>query len=370
MNGFLADEFSERLFNGETMLIFGLIFMLISDFDYELPAELIAQNPLEKREDSRMLAINRRAGNFQDTVFCNFPDFLRAGDVVVLNNTKVFPARLFGVSETGARVEIFLVREIENQVWETLARPARRLKIGKKIRFGEELAARVEEKTTEGRVIVKFDGDGEKFDELLEEIGQMPLPPYIRRNDGVTNADKNRYQTVFAKRRGAIAAPTAGLHFTPEILEKIKNLGAIIAEITLHVGYGTFEPVRVSDLSEHRVMPERCEISELTARILKKAKSENRRIVAVGTTTTRALESSIGEDGEISAGSHLAELTITPGYEFKTVDALLTNFHLPQSSLLVLVAAFAGYDLTMKTYRHAVESRYRFYSYGDCMLII
>ena len=352
------------------MIVLDFYFMLISDFDYQLPAELIAQTPLEKREESRMLTVSRRDENFRDAAFCDFPQFLRRDDVVVLNNTKVFPARLFGVSETEARVEVFLVREIENQVWETLARPARRLKIGKKIRFGENLAAQVIEKTHDGRVIVKFDGGEKDFNELLEEIGQTPLPPYIKRDDGVFNTDKNRYQTVFASRRGAIAAPTAGLHFTPEILDEIRNLGVIITEITLHVGYGTFEPVRVSDLSEHRVMPERCEISETTAQTLNEAKSENRRIIAVGTTTTRALESSVSEKGKVSAGSRLADLTITPGYEFKIVDGLLTNFHLPQSSLLVLVAAFAGYDLMMNTYRHAVESRYRFYSYGDCMLII
>jgi len=342
--------------------------MLISEFDYDLPAELIAQNPLEKRQDSRLLAVNRRAKKFQDERFYDFPRFLKRGDVVVLNNTKVFPARLFGVSETGARIEIFLVRELENETWETLARPARRLKTGKKISFGERLSAQVLQRTDEGRVVVKFAGDG-NFDELLEAVGQTPLPPYIKRESGIAGADKNRYQTVFAKQRGAIAAPTAGLHFTPEILEEIKNLGAFVAEITLHVGYGTFEPVRVSDLSEHRVMPESCEISDATAHILNEAKSENRRVIAVGTTTTRALESSVDENGRIISGNRLANLTITPDYKFKVINGLLTNFHLPQSSLLVLVSTFAGYDLTMKAYRHAVESSYRFYSYGDCMLI-
>lgn len=343
--------------------------MLISEFEYELPAELIAQNPLEKREDSRMLTVNRSEENFQDERFFNLPQHLRRGDVVVLNNTKVFPARLFGRIGTGARVELFLVREIEPRTWETLARPARRLKTGKKILFDENLSAEVLEKTVEGRVVIRFEFEG-SFEEILERIGQTPLPPYIRREGGILDADKNRYQTVFAKHSGAVAAPTAGLHFTPEILREIKTIGAEIAEITLHVGYGTFEPVRVSDLSEHRVMPERCEISQETARILNRAKSENRRIVAVGTTTTRALESSADASGRILPGSRLADLTITPGYKFKIVGGLLTNFHLPQSSLLVLVSVFAGYDLTMKAYRHAVRSRYRFYSYGDCMLII
>ena len=343
--------------------------MLLSEFAYDLPEELIAQNPLEKRENSRMLAVNRAGKNYTDEHFYNFPQFLKKGDVVVLNNTKVFPARLLGVTETGARVEIFLVREIETQIWEALARPARRLKPERKISFGADLTARVLEETAEGRRIVRFQTNG-NFDEVLEAVGQTPLPPYIKRGDGdISDADKNRYQTIFAKQRGAIAAPTAGLHFTREILDQIKNLGAIIAEITLHVGYGTFEPVRVSDLSEHRVMPESCEISDQTARVLNEAKSENRRVVAVGTTTTRALESSVDEGGKVVSGCRSADLTITPGYRFKIVNGLLTNFHLPQSSLLVLVSTFAGHELIMKAYRHAVESRYRFYSYGDCMLI-
>ncbi len=342
--------------------------MLLSEFAYDLPEELIAQNPLEKRENSRMLTVSRAGKSFLDEHFYNFPQFLKKGDIVVLNNTKVFPARLFGVTETGARVELFLVRETESQTWETLARPARRLQPGKKISFGENLMAEVLETTVEGRRIVRFE-TGENFDDVLEAIGQTPLPPYIKREEGDSNADKNRYQTVFAKQRGAVAAPTAGLHFTSEILDQIKNLGAVIAEITLHVGYGTFEPVRVSDLSEHRVMPERCEISDQTAHFLNEAKSEDRRVIAVGTTTTRALESSIDESGRVIPGSRSADLTITPAYRFKVVNGLLTNFHLPQSSLLVLVSTFGGHELIMKAYRHAVESRYRFYSYGDCMLI-
>ena len=343
--------------------------MLISEFDFELPEELVAQTPLEKRENSRMLVVNRSTENLRDEHFYDFPQFLKKDDVVVLNNTKVFPARLFGTSETGAKIEIFLVREFENQTWETLARPARRLKIGKKILFGENLAGEVLEKTVDGRLLVRFEAE-KNFDSILEEIGQTPLPPYIKRDDGISGDDKNRYQTVFAKQRGAIAAPTAGLHFTAKILSEIKSLGVTVAEITLHVGYGTFEPVRVSDLSEHRVLPERCEISLETAQILNRAKAEKKRVIAVGTTTTRALESSIDENGTVQAGNNFADLTVTPGYKFKIVDGLLTNFHLPQSSLLVLVSTFAGYNLTIEAYKHAVRSRYRFYSYGDCMLII
>ena len=342
--------------------------MKITDFDYDLPENLIAQNPLEKRADSRMLVANRAEKSLEDKHFYDFPAFLREGDLIVLNNTKVFPARIFGTSETGAKIELFLVRETENKTWETLARPARRLKTGKKIIFNENLSAEVLEKTEEGRVLVKFAANGD-FNAILDEIGQTPLPPYIKREDGSLDKDRDRYQTVFARKRGAIAAPTAGLHFTPQILEEIKTRGILIAEITLHVGYGTFEPVRVSDLSEHTVMPERCEISEVTAGILNKARAENRRIIAIGTTTTRALESAAQKNGKIEAGEFSANLTITPEYKFRVISGLLTNFHLPQSSLLVLVSTFGGYNFIMNTYRHAVESRYRFYSYGDCMFV-
>lgn len=343
--------------------------MLITDFDFELPDQLIAQEPLEKRENSRMLILNRDEHTFSDEHFYNFPKFLRTGDVIVLNNTKVFPARLFGTMETGAKAEVFLVREIQTKVWETLARPARRLKSGKRILFGENLAAEVLEKTTDGRVIIGFETDGD-FDEILEKIGKTPLPPYIRREANEADKDRERYQTVFARERGAIAAPTAGLHFTPQILDEIRNLGVTVAEITLHVGYGTFEPVRVSDLSDHKVLPEQCEISLETAEILNRAKAENRRVIAVGTTTTRALETALSKNDKFTAGKYSADLTITPGCEFKAIDGLLTNFHLPQSSLLVLVSTFAGYEFIIKAYQHAVREKYRFYSYGDCMLIL
>lgn len=343
--------------------------MLITDFDFELPENLIAQEPLARRENSRMLVIRRGENAFADDNFVNFPEYLKTGDVLVLNNTKVFPARLLGEKETRAKIELFLVRELENQIWETLARPARRLKTGTKIFFGEKLSAEVLEKTVEGHCLVKFEAEGD-FSELLEAIGQTPLPPYIKREDGNFDKDRERYQTVFAKQRGAIAAPTAGLHFTPGVLEKIKNSGVRIVEITLHVGYGTFEPVRVTDLSEHKVMAERYEISEAAARALNEARASAQRIIAVGTTTTRALESALSADGKIQSGRRLADLTITPGYKFRVIGGLLTNFHLPQSSLLVLVSTFAGHQLIMDAYRHAVSAQYRFYSYGDCMLIL
>lgn len=344
--------------------------MLITDFDFELPEQLIAQEPLEKRESSRMLCLNRTSQTFFDDFFYHISKYLRAGDVVVLNNTKVFPARLFGKTETGAKAEIFLVREKENFIWETLARPARRLKKGKKINFAENLTAEVLAKTAGGRVIIRFETD-ENFDEILEQIGRTPLPPYIKREtDEAEKTDCERYQTVYARERGAIAAPTAGLHFTPRILDEIKNLGAQIEEITLHVGYGTFEPVRVADLADHKVLPEQCEISLQTAETLNRAKTEKKRIIAIGTTTTRALETALAKNEKFSAGKFSADLTVTPGYRFKAINGLLTNFHLPQSSLLVLVSTFAGYEFIMKAYRHAVRENYRFYSYGDCMLIL
>ncbi|MEO6589180.1 MAG: tRNA preQ1(34) S-adenosylmethionine ribosyltransferase-isomerase QueA [Pyrinomonadaceae bacterium] len=344
-------------------------FMLISEFDFELPENLIAQEPLPKRENSRMLVLNRVAATVEDAYFFDLTKFIKSGDVIVLNNTKVFPARLFGETETGAKVEIFLVEKRESKIWETLAKPAKRLKKGKKIVFNENLSAQVLDRTEEGRVVLEFSVNGD-FDAILDEIGKTPLPPYIKREDDDFDKDRERYQTVFASEKGAIAAPTAGLHFTPQILDEIKNLGAKVAEITLHVGYGTFEPVRVEDLSEHNVLPENYEISVGTAEILNKAKAENCRIIAIGTTTTRCLESSFRRNGRFTAESLKADLTITPGYKFKAINGILTNFHLPKSSLLVLVSTFAGHKFIMDAYAHAVESQYRFYSYGDCMFII
>ena len=342
--------------------------MLISDFDFELPENLIAQEPLHKRDNSRMLVLNRTEQTITDAHFYDFTKYIKSGDVIVLNNTKVFPARLFGETETGAKVEIFLVKKIENEKWETMARPAKRLKTGKKILFNEKLTANVLEKNEEGRVILEFYADGD-FDSILDEIGKTPLPPYIKRENDDFDKDRARYQTVFASERGAIAAPTAGLHFTPQILEELKNIGATVCEITLHVGYGTFEPVRARDLSAHKVLPENYEISSQTAEILNRAKTENRRIIAIGTTTTRCLESCAGRHGKFAAEKSAADLTITPGYEFKAVSAMLTNFHLPKSSLLVLVSTFAGHRFIMNAYAHAVAENYRFYSYGDCMFI-
>lgn len=342
--------------------------MHLSKFDYDLPEALIAQEPLAERSASRMLFIDRSLGEIRDRRFTGLTEYLKPGDTLVLNNTKVFPARLLGVSDTGAKVEIFLIRELVDGAWETLARPARRLPVGKKIHFSSELSGEIVEKRNGGRLAIRLDGEGD-ISELLDRIGRTPLPPYIKRGDG-EDIDRERYQTVFARNRGAVAAPTAGLHFTPEIIARTGEMGVTVTEITLHVGYGTFEPVRVNDLSEHRVQPERFEISEETAALLNAAKKDGKRIIAVGTTTTRVLENSFNKRGKFAAESGLADLTIAPGYEFKAIDGLLTNFHLPKSSLLVLVSTFGGHELIMDAYKHAVASRYRFYSYGDCMLII
>ena len=342
--------------------------MQISEFDYELPPELIAQEPLGERDGSRMLVVDRKAGTITDHKFVELPSFLTANDVLVLNNTRVFPARLRGRSETGASVEIFLVRKAANGTWEALARPAKRLKPGRKIGFSDDLTGEVVSREDGGRVHIRFDTAND-LDMEIDRVGRTPLPPYIKRGADAIDADRDRYQTVFAAERGAIAAPTAGLHFTPEILEQVSLSGTSIAEVTLHVGYGTFEPVRVEDVAEHRVTSERYSIDEATAQMLNEARADGRRIVAVGTTTTRALEHALASHPRFTPGHFEADLTITPGYVFKAVDALLTNFHLPKSSLLVLTSTFGGHELIMRAYRHAVEAKYRFYSYGDCMLI-
>jgi S-adenosylmethionine:tRNA ribosyltransferase-isomerase len=343
--------------------------MELSDFGYYLPPELIANEPAPERDASRMLAVDRGAGIFSDSDFAELPRRLTRGDILVLNNTKVFPARLLGTSETGARVEVFLMNRLSDSSWEALARPGRRLREGKRISFGAELAATIVKRTAEGRFEIEFEFAG-SLDELLDKIGKTPLPPYITRDSTeYESTDRERYQTVYAKHRGAIAAPTAGLHFTGAVLDEIAGRGVELAEITLHVGYGTFEPVRAHDLSQHSVLPEQYEIDASSADILQRARREKRRIVAVGTTTTRALETALSKHGDYVAGPGVADLTITPGYRFEAIGALLTNFHLPKSSLLILVSTFGGHKLIMDAYKHAVASRYRFYSYGDCMFI-
>jgi len=349
--------------------------MLLSDFDYELPEELIAQHPLEQRDASRMLVLNRACGTQQDSRFELFPEYIRPGDVVVVNNTRVFPARLIGRRESsGGRVEVLLARQLEGAIWEALVRPAKRLKVGARLSFGDsKLRAEVLGCSPKGIRLLRFEAAGfgvDSLENLLAEQGQTPLPNYIRRPEGESVDDSERYQTVFAREKGAIAAPTAGLHFTSEVIAAVESRGARVAEITLHVGYGTFEPVRVDRIEEHRVAPEFFQIREAAAAIINDSRSKGGRVIAVGTTTTRALESSINEQGLVTAGAGESELTITPGHQFRVTDALLTNFHLPRSSLLLLVSAFAGRDFTLAAYRHAVAAGYRFYSYGDCMFVI
>jgi S-adenosylmethionine:tRNA ribosyltransferase-isomerase len=354
--------------------------MHISEFDYELPPELIAQQPPAQRDASRMLVLDRGKHTWTDSSFRNFTEHLRRDDVVVVNNSRVIPARLKGRrEETGGQVEIFLIREIETKVWEALVRPGRRLKQASKVVIADgKLFAEITDEPGSELRRVRFHCEG-SFQELLGEIGITPLPPYIKRIDP---QDRERYQTIYAKQRGAIAAPTAGLHFTPDILTEIEARATLV-EITLHVGYGTFEPVRVDDVGQHSVSAERYEISETAAAKINEAHSKGGRVIVVGTTTMRALESSATIESEASSkgsvtshrsvvvpGSGEASLTIKPGYNFRVADALLTNFHLPQSSLLILVSAFAGREFVLDAYRHAIRERYRFYSYGDCMVIL
>lgn len=349
--------------------------MLISEFNFDLPDELIAQEPLEQRDRSRMLIVDLATQSFRDSAFAEFPLLLNAGDVVVLNNTRVFPARLRGQrvlanGERGAQVEALLSRLLDaaTNEWEVIARPGRALKVGAQIEFGDgRLRGEVMALLDDGKRRIRFTCEGD-FDQIVDAIGNTPLPPYIKR-DTSERLDEPRYQTVFAKQRGAIAAPTAGLHFTPRVLGELKARGVQIVEITHHVGYATFQPVRVERVEEHRIEAEHYEITIAAAQTINAAKAAGQRVLAVGTTATRALESAANGDGTVRAEQQATELFIYPGYQFKIVDALLTNFHLPQSSLLLLVSALAGHELILQAYRHAVAERYRFYSYGDCMLI-
>jgi S-adenosylmethionine:tRNA ribosyltransferase-isomerase len=345
--------------------------MHISDFDYELPEELIAQHPLPERDASRMLVLDRNSRSWQDRGFAEIPDWINSGDVLVLNNTRVFAARLVGTREGSAgRVEILLVNEIESGIWNALLRPGNRLREDAVIVFADSAvrAVVINEPGSEVRQL-QFSSVSD-LEALMDSQGQMPLPPYIKRPTGSEPEDRERYQTIFARERGAIAAPTAGLHFTPGILERLRLKKVQVVEITLHVGYGTFEPVRVSQVEDHSVRPELVKITAEVAETINSARRAGQQIIAVGTTTTRALESANDAEGDVTPLTAMSNLTITPGHKFRVVDAMLTNFHLPQSSLLLLVSAFAGRELTLAAYRHAVLERYRFYSYGDCMLII
>lgn len=342
--------------------------MRVSDFDYYLPEELIAQAPLPERDASRMLVLDRRTQTWTDSSFHSFTNYLKPADVVVINNTRVIPARLIGQRRaSGGRVEVFLVRRLADDDWEALVRPGSRLKLGAIVDFGEQLSAEILDDPGPELRKVRFNCQG-SFDELLARVGSTPLPPYIKRPES-SDEDRERYQTVYAREPGAIAAPTAGLHFTTGVLANIRR-SCTVAEITLHVGYGTFEPVRVDEIEQHLVSREHFEIDSEAARVINLARQRGGRIIAIGTTTVRALESASDDRGEVMAQVGESALTIIPGHRFQAVDVLLTNFHLPRSSLLLLVSAFAGKDLVLGTYKHAVDQRYRFYSYGDCMLIL
>lgn len=363
--------------------------MLVSDFNFHLPEELIAQEPLPNRAASRMLHLDRASGSLVDAHFDDFPSLLRSDDLLVINNTRVFPARLFG-RRSGARaqplslqnpasrdflhgrIEVLLTKQISvdpNQ-WECLVRPGRKIGIGEHLFFGDrdELQAEVIGRGTFGERTIRF-APSHGFFSVVERLGHVPLPPYIGRKD--SDSDRERYQTVYAQERGSVAAPTAGLHFTPEVLQRIRQRGTEIAEITLHVGLGTFQPVRVERVEDHKLHREMFHISAEAAETLNRARDSGRRVVAVGTTTVRTLEYAAGlsADGKIRASRGDADIFIYPGHEFRVVGALLTNFHLPQSTLLMLVSAFAGMEHTLAAYDHAVEEKYRFYSYGDCMFI-
>jgi S-adenosylmethionine:tRNA ribosyltransferase-isomerase len=342
--------------------------MLLNDFDYSLPTELIAQEPADKREAARLMTLERHSGAIGETGFAELAGLLRDGDLLVLNDTRVIPARLYGVKESGGRVELFLVKKLiqPGEVWQCLIRSSKSPRPGTVIRLAGDAAASVEQRGEGDTWIVSF-STGEDFEAWLERSGSMPLPPYIKRD--TVESDRERYQTVFAREKGAVAAPTAGLHFTEDLLAEIGSRGVEIAALTLHVGLGTFLPVRVDDLRNHRMHREYYRISEETAKAVNERKISGGRVVAVGTTTTRALEQGAAGDGMLRAGAGEADIFIYPGYAFKVVDALITNFHLPKSTLLMLVCAFTGKEFLLRAYAEAVQRQFRFYSYGDAMFI-
>ncbi len=340
--------------------------MKTDDFDFELPEELIAQHPISKRDESRLMVLNKKTGEIEHNNFYNIIDYLNEGDTLVVNDTKVIPARLFGVKEkTEAHIEILLLKNTENNNWECLVKPAKRVKVGTIISFGDGLLkAECISTDDEGLRTLNFIYEG-VFYEILDKLGTMPLPPYIREK----LEDKDRYQTVYAKNIGSAAAPTAGLHFTEELLAKIKNKGIDICYVTLHVGLGTFRPVNVEDVTKHVMHSEYYEMNQETADILNKAKKEGRRIIAVGTTSTRTLESIINKYKEFKECSGWTNIFIYPGYEFKAINALITNFHLPKSTLIMLVSALCSKENILNAYKIAVENKYRFFSFGDAMFI-
>ena len=337
-----------------------------SDFYYDLPEELIAQHPLKKRDESRLMVINRKKNTIEDRRFFDVTEYLRPGDLLVMNNTKVIPGRIYGHREdTGGKVEILLLRHLSDKDWEIMVKPGKRAKVGARIVFSPELKGVITGTTQGGLRVISFEYTG-IFKEIVNEIGLMPVPPYIHE----TLADNNRYQTVYAKREGSSAAPTAGLHFTPDLLEKIEKMGVSIAEVTLHVGIGTFRPVKCDVIEEHHMHEEYFEVPEETAKAIKRTKKNGGRVIAVGTTSVRTLESDAQfNEGTVEAYSGVTDIFIYPGYEWKVVDAMITNFHLPESTLLMLVSAFYNREAVMKAYQTAIDLKYRFFSFGDAMFI-
>lgn len=337
--------------------------MLVTDFDYDLPQELIAQHPMEPRDHSRLLVVDKKTGEIEHKHFYDLVNYLKPGDVLVFNDTRVIPARLHGTKDTGAHVEVFLLTRIDATDWEVLVRPGKKLQVGAKINFSDELSCEVIEHTDFGGRVVRFKYDG-IFEEILDRLGETPLPPYIT----APLEDKERYQTVYNRERGSAAAPTAGLHFTKELLQKIKEIGCEEVFVTLHVGLGTFRPVSEAKIEDHKMHKEFYTVSQEAADAVNKAKAEGRRIIAVGTTAVRTLEAA-GADGQLHAGSSWTNIFIYPGYKFRLVDDLVTNFHLPQSTLLMLVSTLSTREIMLQTYKKAVEEKYRFFSFGDAMFI-
>ena len=343
--------------------------MDLHDFYYDLPEELIAQDPLSDRSSSRLMVLDKETGEIEHKIFRDIVDYLKPGDCLVVNDTKVIPARLIGTkADTGATIEVLLLKRLEDRqdTWEVLVKPGKKAKVGAKISFGEgKLIGEIIDIVEEGNRLIQFTYDG-IFEEILDELGQMPLPPYITHK----LEDKNRYQTVYAKHEGSAAAPTAGLHFTPELLEEIKAKGVDIARVTLHVGLGTFRPVKEDDILNHKMHSEHYHLSEETAEKINRTKASGGRVIAVGTTSCRTLESMELENGLVKSGDGYTDIFIYPGYKFKLLDGLITNFHLPESTLIMLVSAFLGYENTMNAYKIAVEEKYRFFSFGDAMCIL
>ena len=340
--------------------------MKVSDFNYNLPEELIAQHPYDKRDEARLMVLDKNSKKIEDKIFSDVIDYLNPGDCLVINNTKVIPARLYGKKDTGAKVEFLLLKRLEGDFWEVMVRPGNKLKPGTKVSFGDGLLnAEILDVLEGGNRKVKFEYDG-IFNEILDKIGLMPLPPYIKES----LKEKEKYQTVYAKYDGSAAAPTAGLHFTEELLEKIKEKGIEIAKVTLHVGIGTFRPVKVENIEDHNMHSEHYYIKEEDAEKINKAKKAGHKIVAVGTTSCRVLESVADENGLVKAVEGDTNIFIYPGYKFKCLDSLITNFHLPESTLIMLVSSLAGRDFIMEAYNHAVEEKYKFFSFGDAMIIL